>query len=113
METWIWVTLGCTLLLVIAIWKIVPPVRRWQRKNARLDAINRHYESLRSARKDAIYHHGWANSRGDYKEAQGHEAHVEEIDRKLDLLRKQYEAVERGESENISGIVVEERLKDK
>ncbi|CAE7500797.1 unnamed protein product, partial [Symbiodinium sp. KB8] len=48
--------------------KFYRSVRQWQQKQARLDAINKEYENLRSVRKDAVYHHGWAQSRGDWKE---------------------------------------------
>merc|ERR550525_848034 len=72
---------------------------RWRAKSARLDAINKEYEMLRSVRQDAVYHHGWANSRGDYREAESHEKHVMEIDLKLDLLRRQYTAIEAGQLE--------------
>mmetsp|Transcript_79024 Transcript_79024/g.255894 ORF Transcript_79024/g.255894 Transcript_79024/m.255894 type:complete len:118 (+) Transcript_79024:3-356(+) len=87
--------------------------RRWRRKQRRLDAINSEYETLRSVRQDAVYHHGWANSRGDYKEAESHERHVVEIDRKLDVLRGQYKAVEAGQLEEVDGVVVDETFKDK
>mmetsp|Transcript_144215 Transcript_144215/g.401871 ORF Transcript_144215/g.401871 Transcript_144215/m.401871 type:complete len:117 (-) Transcript_144215:99-449(-) len=86
---------------------------QWRRKQRRLDAINSEYETLRSVRQDAVYHHGWANSRGDYKEAESHEQHVMDIDKKLDNLRRQYEAVEAGQLEEVDGVIVEETFKDK
>jgi len=88
-------------------------LKRWRRKQRRLDAINSEYETLRSVRQDAVYHHGWANSRGDYKEAVSHEQHVMEIDQKLDTLRKQFQAVEAGQLEDVDGVIVVEASKDK
>ena len=44
-------------------------------------------------------------------EAKDHEAHVEEIDKKLSMLREQYKAVEDGRLESFAGVVVSERLK--
>mmetsp|Transcript_4447 Transcript_4447/g.6245 ORF Transcript_4447/g.6245 Transcript_4447/m.6245 type:complete len:126 (-) Transcript_4447:137-514(-) len=87
----------CALILLPSLylaWRLASFVSRWRSKQERLNKINAKYEMLRSVRQDAVYHYGWANSRGDFKEADGHEAHVMEIDRKLDILRQQYEAVE-------------------
>eukprot|EP00416_Gambierdiscus_australes_P033345 CAMPEP_0171106604 /NCGR_PEP_ID=MMETSP0766_2-20121228/65116_1 /TAXON_ID=439317 /ORGANISM="Gambierdiscus australes, Strain CAWD 149" /LENGTH=112 /DNA_ID=CAMNT_0011567727 /DNA_START=109 /DNA_END=448 /DNA_ORIENTATION=- len=78
-----------------------------------LDAIDKEYETLRMVRQDAVYHHGWAHSRGDYKEAESHEKHVMEIDGKLDDLRRQYQAVEAGLLENFDGVTIDETLKNK
>eukprot|EP00930_Biecheleria_cincta_P099493 TRINITY_DN91116_c0_g1_i1.p1 TRINITY_DN91116_c0_g1~~TRINITY_DN91116_c0_g1_i1.p1 ORF type:complete len:119 (-),score=18.85 TRINITY_DN91116_c0_g1_i1:47-403(-) len=104
----------CLLGLAFALGKLLRFIRKCRRKQARLDAINKEYENLRSVRKDAIYHHGWANSRGDYKEALSHEAHVEAIDGKLECLKRQYKAVEDGEIEDdISGVFVHETYKDR
>lgn len=85
-------------------------MRQWQQKQARLDAINKEYENLRSVRKDAVYHHGWAQSRGDWKEAEDHEAHVVEIDKKLGILKEQYQAVEDGRLQDFAGVVISDRL---
>jgi len=51
-----------------------------------LDLINEQYERYRSVRQDAVYHYGWAKSRGDYSESRSHENHVMEIDKKLEFL---------------------------
>ncbi|CAK9115582.1 Hypothetical protein SCF082_LOCUS53488 [Durusdinium trenchii] len=89
METW----LACLVALLgtacVAVFgmRAYQSLRRWQRKQARLDTINNEYENLRSIRKDAVYHHGWAQSRGEFKEAQDHEAHVEDIDK---CIRQQF-----------------------
>merc|ERR1719221_775259 len=86
-------------------------VLRWRRKQNKLDEINSRYERLRSVRQDAVYHHGWANSRGDYKEGGSHEQHVIEIDRKLEKLRKMYEMVEADqEVQDFEGISIEEKV---
>ncbi|CAK9115466.1 unnamed protein product [Durusdinium trenchii] len=74
----------------------------------------RAYQSLRRwQRKDAVYHHGWAQSRGEFKEAQDHEAHVEDIDKKLAILREQYKAVEDGRLDDFAGVVINEGSKEK
>mmetsp|Transcript_6455 Transcript_6455/g.11217 ORF Transcript_6455/g.11217 Transcript_6455/m.11217 type:complete len:122 (+) Transcript_6455:61-426(+) len=77
------------------------------RLERRLDAINDEYESLRSVRQDVVYHHGWATSRGDYKEADAHEEHVMEIDRKLEQLRGRYEAVKAGLDTEVESVKVD------
>eukprot|EP00913_Durusdinium_trenchii_P013292 g12476.t1 len=66
-----------------------------------------------SKMKDAVYHHGWAQSRGEFKEAQDHEAHVEDIDKKLAILREQYKAVEDGRLDDFAGVVINEGSKDR
>ncbi|CAJ1336403.1 unnamed protein product [Effrenium voratum] len=96
-----------------AVPRVYIAVRRWQRKQARLDAINQEYENLRSVRKDAVYHHGWAQSRGEFREAKDHEAHVVDIDRKLGILREQYKAVEDGRLDDFSGVIIAEGSKEK
>eukprot|EP00933_Yihiella_yeosuensis_P053765 TRINITY_DN52059_c0_g1_i1.p1 TRINITY_DN52059_c0_g1~~TRINITY_DN52059_c0_g1_i1.p1 ORF type:complete len:130 (+),score=16.91 TRINITY_DN52059_c0_g1_i1:37-390(+) len=107
------------VLLVLAsvtclfIYRFFSWFRTWRRKQKRLDDINEKYECLRSARGDAVYHHGWAMSRGEHKEAKAHELHVIELDRKLAILKKQYEAAENGEIPQIDGVYVDERHKDK
>eukprot|EP00434_Breviolum_minutum_P007839 symbB.v1.2.006916.t1/scaffold417.1/size208627/4 len=114
MESWF----GCLLALLVTVLlallglRAYQSLRRWQRKQARLDTINAEYENLRSIRKDAVYHHGWAQSRGEFKEARDHEAHVEDIDKKLSALREQYKAVEDGRLEHFTEVVVE-RSKEK
>lgn len=112
---WLWCIplLLVTSLVVLAAARAYQSLRRWQRKQARLDAINGEYENLRSIRKDAVYHHGWAQSRGEFKEAQDHEAHVMDIDKKLANLREQYKAVEDGQLDDFTAVVVEERSKEK
>eukprot|EP00439_Symbiodinium_sp_Y106_P048939 s5575_g6.t1 len=69
--SWLTALMLVLLLLCGGIYgkKLYRAVRQWQQKQARLDAINKEYENLRSVRKDAVYHHGWAQSRGDWKEA--------------------------------------------
>mmetsp|Transcript_13160 Transcript_13160/g.29983 ORF Transcript_13160/g.29983 Transcript_13160/m.29983 type:complete len:122 (+) Transcript_13160:56-421(+) len=73
------------------------------RLERRLDSINEDYERLRSIRQDVVYHHGWATSRGDFKEADSHEEHCIEIDKKLDQLRKHFEAVKAGLEVEVDG----------
>eukprot|EP00449_Zooxanthella_nutricula_P027922 CAMPEP_0198538754 /NCGR_PEP_ID=MMETSP1462-20131121/48042_1 /TAXON_ID=1333877 /ORGANISM="Brandtodinium nutriculum, Strain RCC3387" /LENGTH=134 /DNA_ID=CAMNT_0044268787 /DNA_START=37 /DNA_END=438 /DNA_ORIENTATION=- len=90
---------------------------RWRRKQQKLDAINVQYERLRSARQDAVYHHGWATSRGDLKEADAHEAHVIELDRKLQVLRDQYDSVSAGNTDDkwdgsSAALVIEHKSKE-
>mmetsp|Transcript_13955 Transcript_13955/g.31780 ORF Transcript_13955/g.31780 Transcript_13955/m.31780 type:complete len:119 (+) Transcript_13955:3-359(+) len=104
------------LLLVVYGRRAWRSFARWRSKRRRLDEINSTYEALRSLRQDAVYHHGWAKSRGEPKEAIAHAEHVEEIDRKLEVLRQRYEAVEAGgieEDDVARAVVVEERCKDK
>eukprot|EP00747_Dinoflagellata_sp_TGD_P206519 gnl/TRDRNA2_/TRDRNA2_80214_c0_seq1.p2 gnl/TRDRNA2_/TRDRNA2_80214_c0~~gnl/TRDRNA2_/TRDRNA2_80214_c0_seq1.p2 ORF type:complete len:120 (-),score=27.84 gnl/TRDRNA2_/TRDRNA2_80214_c0_seq1:70-429(-) len=85
---------------------------RWCEKRRRLerqlDLINEQYETLRSVRKDVVYHYGWAKSRGDFKEAESHEDHVEQIDKKLELLRKQYAAAEAGRLDDVASVQVDD-----
>ncbi|CAJ1336402.1 unnamed protein product [Effrenium voratum] len=115
METWLLALSASLTVLVLAIYgrRVYIAVRRWQRKQARLDAINQEYENLRSVRKDAVYHHGWAQSRGEFREAKDHEAHVVDIDRKLGILREQYKAVEDGRLDDFSGVIIAEGSKEK
>ncbi|CAE8636077.1 unnamed protein product [Polarella glacialis] len=93
-------------------WWVWGSCSRWQRKQRRLDDLNKQHETLRSVRQDAVYHHGWANSRGDYKEADSHESHVRDIDKKLANLKRQFEAVEVGEVLDFDSVVVDDRLKN-
>mmetsp|Transcript_46652 Transcript_46652/g.108965 ORF Transcript_46652/g.108965 Transcript_46652/m.108965 type:complete len:117 (-) Transcript_46652:42-392(-) len=112
--SWLTALMLVLLLLCGGIYgkKLYRAVRQWQQKQARLDAINKEYENLRSVRKDAVYHHGWAQSRGDWKEAEDHEAHVVEIDKKLGILKEQYQAVEDGRLQDFAGVVISDRLKE-
>ncbi len=89
--------------------------RNFMRRKRKLDAINKDYETLRSVRHDAVYHYGWASSRGDTKEADAHELHVMEIDRKLGVLKRKYEAIQAGteEATGVDSILVDELDKDK
>mmetsp|Transcript_61168 Transcript_61168/g.145679 ORF Transcript_61168/g.145679 Transcript_61168/m.145679 type:complete len:122 (+) Transcript_61168:100-465(+) len=73
------------------------------RLEKRLDSINEEYERLRQVRQDVVYHHGWATSRGDHKEAESHEKHVIEIDEKLEKLRDRYDAVKAGQDVELEG----------
>eukprot|EP00929_Paragymnodinium_shiwhaense_P049413 TRINITY_DN24922_c0_g1_i1.p1 TRINITY_DN24922_c0_g1~~TRINITY_DN24922_c0_g1_i1.p1 ORF type:complete len:118 (-),score=24.05 TRINITY_DN24922_c0_g1_i1:75-428(-) len=86
----------------------------WSKKRRRLAAINTEYEALRSVRVDAVYHHGWASSRGDHKEADSHEKHVMEIDKRLECLRKQYEVIEAGgDPSELEALEIDETPKDR
>lgn len=60
-----------------------------------------------------VYHHGWANSRGDCKEAECHEKQVMEIDQKLQALAKRYEDVKAGNISELQQVEVVENVKDK
>eukprot|EP00928_Gymnodinium_smaydae_P012963 TRINITY_DN14737_c0_g2_i1.p2 TRINITY_DN14737_c0_g2~~TRINITY_DN14737_c0_g2_i1.p2 ORF type:complete len:120 (+),score=29.62 TRINITY_DN14737_c0_g2_i1:74-433(+) len=82
------------VVLFIALVRAWRWYSRWARKQKRLDDINSEYELLRSVRQDALYHHGWAGSRGDHKEAEAHERHVMDIDEKLAKLKELYQSVE-------------------
>mmetsp|Transcript_26700 Transcript_26700/g.75430 ORF Transcript_26700/g.75430 Transcript_26700/m.75430 type:complete len:119 (+) Transcript_26700:140-496(+) len=115
-EGWSQLLLAVTVLPVAAVYgtRAAASVRRWWRKRSRLDDINKQYERLRSVRQDAVYHHGWATSRGDYKEAESHERHVMDLDAKLKILRAQYGKIEAGAPvEEVDGVVVQENLKDR
>merc|ERR1719498_1360388 len=82
-------------------------VAKCRRRNKRLDSINEQYERYRSVRIDAVYHHGWAKSRGDHSEAKSHEAHVMDIDKKLEVLKRQYQAVEADQLDEAEALAID------
>lgn len=73
-----------------------PKLQRYRARGANLDEVEKRYESLRRARKDVVYHYYWSTDRGDWKEADQHEKHCEELDNELDDLRETFHHIESG-----------------
>jgi len=95
-----WIVFGVLALFIViafGLWlKYLPRIRLYREKLSALNNINAKYIRLCRERKDLVFHFFWAVDRGDSKEADSYEKHVLEIDDKLDRLREEYLAVEKG-----------------
>ncbi len=81
---------GASMLIVLCIFLIVPHVSRRWRVARRRDTIAEEYQKTVEVRQEAVYHYYWAIERKDFKDADGHEASVLEIDNRLGQLKLDY-----------------------